>query len=159
MAFAQPRLPGCERTAANNVPLLSHPYVTRGRAVFGGSQSTDWSAVNAASCGAPPVPCIRGISQHQCGALRWQRHQCQVSSAVDSAEIAFKAAKPPAFPFVRLADQEDMKLALLLNVIDPAVGGVLILGDRGTGKSVAVRCPSRCSRWHFPLMLPPVFCP
>eukprot|EP01023_Acetabularia_acetabulum_P004522 TRINITY_DN11913_c0_g1_i3.p1 TRINITY_DN11913_c0_g1~~TRINITY_DN11913_c0_g1_i3.p1 ORF type:complete len:347 (+),score=70.44 TRINITY_DN11913_c0_g1_i3:81-1121(+) len=50
-----------------------------------------------------------------------------------------KVEKPPSFPFVRIADQEDMKLALLLNVIDPNIGGVLIMGDRGTGKSVAVR--------------------
>lgn len=47
--------------------------------------------------------------------------------------------KKPAFPFTRLAGQEDMKLALLLNVVDPSIGGVLIMGDRGTGKSVAVR--------------------
>ena len=33
-----------------------------------------------------------------------------------------------------------MKLGLLLNIIDPNIGGVLIMGDRGTGKSVAVRC-------------------
>ncbi len=56
----------------------------------------------------------------------------------------------PALPFVRLADQEDMKLALMLNVIDPTVGGVLIMGDRGTGKSVAV-CPKcmsmACGLW------------
>ena len=32
-----------------------------------------------------------------------------------------------------------MKLALLLNVIDPKVGGVMIMGDRGTGKSTTIR--------------------
>jgi magnesium chelatase subunit I len=42
------------------------------------------------------------------------------------------------FPFTRIAGQEEMKRALILNVIDPNIGGVLIMGDRGTGKSVAV---------------------
>ena len=32
-----------------------------------------------------------------------------------------------------------MKLALLLNIIDPKIGGVMIMGDRGTGKSTIVR--------------------
>jgi magnesium chelatase subunit I len=60
-----------------------------------------------------------------------------------AASIALKA---PPFPFVRLAGQDEMKLALLLNVVDPNIGGVLIMGDRGTGKSVAVRVrpPMRC---------------
>ncbi|MEO0767935.1 MAG: magnesium chelatase ATPase subunit I [Cyanobacteria bacterium J06649_4] len=35
--------------------------------------------------------------------------------------------------------QEDMKLALILNVIDPKIGGVMIMGDRGTGKSTTIR--------------------
>jgi magnesium chelatase subunit I len=44
-----------------------------------------------------------------------------------------------SFPFTAIVGQEEMKLALLLNVIDPKVGGVLALGDRGTGKSTVVR--------------------
>lgn len=45
----------------------------------------------------------------------------------------------PAFPFTRVIEQDDMKLGLLLNVIDQRIGGLLVMGDRGTGKSVVVR--------------------
>jgi magnesium chelatase subunit I len=45
----------------------------------------------------------------------------------------------PVFPFTAIVGQEEMKLALLLNVIDPRIGGVLIMGDRGTGKSTTIR--------------------
>ena len=44
-----------------------------------------------------------------------------------------------AFPFSAIVGQDDMKQALLLAAVDPAIGGVLVLGDRGTGKSTAVR--------------------
>ena len=44
-----------------------------------------------------------------------------------------------AYPFTAIFSQEEMKLGLLLGVIDPAIGGVLIAGHRGTGKSTAVR--------------------
>ncbi len=44
-----------------------------------------------------------------------------------------------AFPFSAIVGQEEMKLALLIASVDPSVGGVLVLGDRGTGKSTAVR--------------------
>ena len=43
------------------------------------------------------------------------------------------------FPFSALVGQQKMRLALLLNAIDPMIGGVLICGRRGTGKSTAVR--------------------
>ncbi len=47
--------------------------------------------------------------------------------------------KRELFPFVALVGQEEMKLALLLNVVDPRLGGVLIRGEKGTGKSTVVR--------------------
>ena len=63
------------------------------------------------------------------------------------------------FPFAAIVGQAEMKRALLIAAIDPSVGGVLVFGDRGTGKSTAVRalaallpplpvvagCPYRCA--------------
>ncbi len=43
------------------------------------------------------------------------------------------------YPFTAIVDQEQMKTALLLNAVDPSIGGVLISGHKGTGKSTAVR--------------------
>ena len=43
------------------------------------------------------------------------------------------------FPFVSIVGQEDMKRALILNIIDPGIGGVLIKGEKGTAKSTTVR--------------------
>lgn len=48
-------------------------------------------------------------------------------------------ARRVVFPFTAIVGQEEMKLALLLNVIDPFIGGVMIMGDRGTGKSTTIR--------------------
>ena len=44
-----------------------------------------------------------------------------------------------AFPFSAIVGQDEMKLALLIAAVDPKVGGVLAFGDRGAGKSTAVR--------------------
>ena len=63
------------------------------------------------------------------------------------------------FPFAAIVGQDEMCMALQVVAVDPTVGGVLVLGDRGTGKSTAVRaladllppievvlgCPSGCS--------------
>lgn len=43
------------------------------------------------------------------------------------------------FPFSAIVGQEEMKLSMILTAIDPSIGGVLVFGDRGTGKSTAVR--------------------
>jgi magnesium chelatase subunit I len=45
----------------------------------------------------------------------------------------------PVFPFSAIVGQDELKLALLAAAIDPRIGGVLVFGDRGTGKSTAVR--------------------
>jgi magnesium chelatase subunit I len=49
------------------------------------------------------------------------------------------SSKRRVFPFTQVVGQEEMKLALLLNVIDSRIGGVMIMGDRGTGKSTTIR--------------------
>ncbi|MHA1340285.1 MAG: VWA domain-containing protein [Promethearchaeota archaeon] len=70
------------------------------------------------------------------------------------------------FPFSAIVGQELMKKSLILNAIDPLIGGVLIRGDKGTGKSTAVRslidllpeievvtnCPFNCHPTNLRLM-------
>ena len=43
------------------------------------------------------------------------------------------------FPFTAICGQEDFKLALILCMIDPSLGGVLALGDKGTGKTTTAK--------------------
>src|SRR5690348_1068582 len=50
------------------------------------------------------------------------------------------------FPFTALVGQDAMKQALVLNAINPAIGGVLIRGEKGTAKSTAVRALARPGR-------------
>ncbi|MDE3231737.1 MAG: magnesium chelatase ATPase subunit I [Pseudomonadota bacterium] len=73
------------------------------------------------------------------------------------------------FPFAAIVGQDEMTLAIQVVAIDPSVGGVLVLGDRGTGKSTAVRaladllppiqvvkgCPYKCDP-HKPAQACPV---
>src|SRR5205809_4622893 len=53
-----------------------------------------------------------------------------------------------SFPFTAIVGQESMKLALILNAIVPAIGGVLIRGEKGTGKSTAVRALAKLLPEH-----------
>lgn len=64
------------------------------------------------------------------------------SAAVDATAELKKKLEGSAraiYPFTAIVGQEEMKLALILNVIDPKIGGVMIMGDRGTGKSTTIR--------------------
>ncbi len=72
------------------------------------------------------------------------------------------------FPFVSVVGQEGMKRALLLNIVDPSIGGALIKGEKGTAKSTAVRslaqvlpsrsvvegCPFHCDPGRPDMMCP-----
>ena len=47
------------------------------------------------------------------------------------------------YPFSAIVEQNEMKLALILSIINPKIKGVLIFGEKGTGKSSAVRSISQ----------------
>ena len=50
-----------------------------------------------------------------------------------------RLTEPLPFPFLAIVGQQEMKLALLLGLINPNVGGILLIGPRGTAKTTAVR--------------------
>jgi magnesium chelatase subunit I len=77
-----------------------------------------------------------------------------ITQSAETAETAPAApangreTAPPPYPFTAIVGQADLKLALLLCVIDPSIGGVMVMGHRGTAKSTAVRA--------LAAMLPPI---
>ena len=58
-------------------------------------------------------------------------------SPIDTEDAGLGEAVP--FPFLALVGQKEMKLALLLGLVNPAIGGILLIGPRGTAKTTAVR--------------------
>ncbi|KAI4304399.1 hypothetical protein MLD38_039918 [Melastoma candidum] len=62
-----------------------------------------------------------------------------INSVEQAQNVTAKESQRPVYPFAAIVGQDEMKLCLLLNVIDPKIGGVMIMGDRGTGKSTTVR--------------------
>ncbi len=72
----------------------------------------------------------------------WHNECLVLSFLIFAKSVVATVSRPltrPVFPFSAIVGQEEMKLALLLNVIDPKIGGVMIMGDRGTGKSTTIR--------------------
>lgn len=57
--------------------------------------------------------------------------------SADAPDLGLAEIRP--YPFLALVGQYEMRIALLLAVINPAIGGVLLIGPRGTGKTTAVR--------------------
>lgn len=61
------------------------------------------------------------------------------TSDTKANKLSLRRIESQVYPFAAIVGQDEMKLALLLNAIDPLIGGVLVMGHRGTGKSTAVR--------------------
>ncbi|MFF7336476.1 AAA family ATPase [Streptomyces sp. NPDC008163] len=70
------------------------------------------------------------------------------------SEAAAEALPVPILPYSRIVGQEELKLALELNFIAPAIGGVLIAGRRGTAKSTVVRAFALMTGGCLPVTLP-----
>ncbi len=61
-----------------------------------------------------------------------------------------------SYPFTAIPAQEELKLCLILNLIDPSIGGVLATGDKGTAKTTAVRGLSQLMGNDFPFINLPI---
>ncbi|MCH7480969.1 MAG: ATP-binding protein [Chloroflexi bacterium] len=87
------------------------------------------SGVEGTPSGLGPVRSLRELIDRATG-----RDLAGIEREVDSG-----IADVWPFPFLALVGQTQMKLGLLLSLINPAIGGVLLVGPRGTGKTTAVR--------------------
>ena len=92
------------------------------------------SLIRTTICGASPIPTL----------MRGGRRA--TAPGVPGAGLCDNGAMQRGrsiFPFTAIVGQEPMKQALVLNAINPAIGGVLIRGEKGTAKSTAVRALAR----------------
>jgi magnesium chelatase subunit I len=71
--------------------------------------------------------------------LQLLNSQSLAGKILKAPPVELGLAEVEPFPFLAIVGQEEMKLALLLAIINPNVGGVLLIGSRGTGKTTAVR--------------------
>ena len=73
-----------------------------------------------------------------------------ISANQAETDAASNAAARPVYPFSAIIGQEEMKFAAIMNIIDPKIGGIMVMGDRGTGKSTTVRSLV-CFDWMNPI--------
>jgi len=64
-------------------------------------------------------------------------HSARSLLQIESPDLGLAEHRP--YPFMAIVGQVEMRIALMLSVINPAIGGVLLIGPRGTGKTTAVR--------------------
>src|SRR5437870_4189195 len=83
--------------------------------------------------------CARSSPRNSTSNVACEAQRFLVAGSGYTLDVPFELT----LPFAAIVGQQQMKKALLLNAVDPAIGGVLIRGDRGTAKSSAVRALAR----------------
>ena len=78
------------------------------------------------------------MSEIRTGLLQLLREASGARKILDAPEVDLGIAEIEPYPFLAIVGQEEMKLALVLAVINPLIGGVLLVGARGTAKTTAV---------------------
>ncbi|MFN2188797.1 MAG: hypothetical protein ACK2T3_08530, partial [Candidatus Promineifilaceae bacterium] len=78
------------------------------------------------------------MDQGGSGLLQLLREASDAQKVLEVPEVDLGIAHVEPYPFLAIVGQEEMKLALLLAVINPLIGGVLLVGARGTAKTTAV---------------------
>lgn len=85
------------------------------------------------------APLLPDLERGDDSALLRILNQAGARRILAAAPVDLGLAEVRPFPFMALVGQIEMRIALMLAVINPAVGGVLLIGPRGTGKTTAVR--------------------
>jgi len=78
-------------------------------------------------------------NERQSSALLRLLNQAGARRVLSATPTDFGLAEQLSYPFLAIVGQFEMRIALMLAVINPAIGGVLLIGPRGTGKTTAVR--------------------
>jgi len=122
-----------------NVAIPEPPYSILRSDNNNNNNNKGWlgMAALAAVTGVAAATLPRMHKKQRCRSARVVRLAGQAENDNETSKLQM------SFPFSAVVGQEDMKLALLLNLIDPSIGGAMIIGDRGTGKSTAVRALER----------------
>eukprot|EP00416_Gambierdiscus_australes_P038351 CAMPEP_0171105872 /NCGR_PEP_ID=MMETSP0766_2-20121228/63604_1 /TAXON_ID=439317 /ORGANISM="Gambierdiscus australes, Strain CAWD 149" /LENGTH=440 /DNA_ID=CAMNT_0011566827 /DNA_START=33 /DNA_END=1355 /DNA_ORIENTATION=- len=127
--------------ALSSTPARTRTAAPSGRVQVIAFRSLDNARQTASSAGLAATGVATLLAVRHVG--RRRQHHSTVAlraAAVAEAPVAAKAVEQrPVFPFSAIVGQAEMKLSLILNVIDPKVGGVMIMGDRGTGKTTTIR--------------------
>jgi len=78
-------------------------------------------------------------NERQSSALLRLLNQAGARQVLATPSVDFGLADQISYPFLAMVGQFEMRVALMLAIINPAIGGVLLIGPRGTGKTTAVR--------------------